>query len=216
MRRISMFFVTVALAAGMAGCVPAQHNLTVSSTEGGEVISPGEGTFQCYGGRGVNLMAVSHTGYRFVDWTGDVCTVADVNSAATTITMDCDYSITANFEESVSGGCFIATAAYGTAMAEKIETLREFRDKYLLTTPAGQALVGLYYRISPPLAEFITEHPSLKPIVRVGLLPAVALTAVAVNPTLAEKAAIAALLVLASVTLAIWAARRPDRGREYA
>jgi hypothetical protein len=98
MRTISIFFVVVALAVGVAGCIPAQHDLTVSSTEGGEVVTPGEGTFACYGGRGVILMAVSHTGYRFVSWTGDVCTIADVNAAATTIHMDCDYSIMANFE----------------------------------------------------------------------------------------------------------------------
>jgi len=38
----------------------------------------------------------------------------------------------------------------------------------------GQALVGLHYRVSRPIDEFVTEHPSLKPIVRVGLLPALA------------------------------------------
>jgi len=104
MRRISIFFVAVALAVGVAGCIPAQRNLTVSSTEGGEVVSPGEGTFVCYGGRGVILMAVSDTGYRFVSWTGDVCTIADVNAAATAIHMDCDYPIVANFEKRVGVG----------------------------------------------------------------------------------------------------------------
>jgi hypothetical protein len=43
-------------------------------------------------------MALSDTGYHFANWTGDVCNIADVNSAATTIHMDCDYSIVANFE----------------------------------------------------------------------------------------------------------------------
>ena len=36
-------------------------------------------------------------GYRFVEWTGDVGTIADVYAATTTITMNGDYSITANF-----------------------------------------------------------------------------------------------------------------------
>ena len=111
--------------------------------------------------------------------------------------------------------CFIATAAYGTSMAGEIEILREFRDEYLLTNPLGQALVGLYYRVSPPIAGFITEHPSLKPIVRVGLVPAVAMSTVAVNTTPAEKAAILGLLVLVSVALAIWATGRRGRGPEY-
>jgi uncharacterized repeat protein (TIGR02543 family) len=36
--------------------------------------------------------------YQFVNWTGDVSTVADVTKATTTITMNGDYSITANFQ----------------------------------------------------------------------------------------------------------------------
>ena len=43
-------------------------------------------------------MAEAAEGFRFVNWTGDVETVADVNSASTTITMNGDYSITANFQ----------------------------------------------------------------------------------------------------------------------
>jgi hypothetical protein len=34
-------------------------------------------------------------------------------------------------------GCFVATVAYGTPMAEEVKTLCDFRDKYLLTNPAG-------------------------------------------------------------------------------
>jgi len=111
--------------------------------------------------------------------------------------------------------CFIATAAYGIPMAEEIGILREFRDEYLLTNPLGQALVGFYYRISPPVAEFITEHPSLKPIVRAALLPALAGSIVAVNTAPAEKAAVIGLLVLVSVALAVWATRWRGRGPEY-
>jgi hypothetical protein len=112
-------------------------------------------------------------------------------------------------------GCFIATAAYGTPMAEEIQILREFRDEYLLTNPLGRAFVDFYYRVSPPMAEFITEHPGLKPIVRAGLFPAVAMSTVAVNTTPAEKAAIIGLLVLVSVALAVWAMRRRRRDPEY-
>ncbi len=70
-------------------------------------------------------------------------------------------------------------------MAEEIEILREFRDEYLLTSPVEQALVGLYYKVSPPIAEFITEHPSLKPVVKAGMLPAVAISTIVVNTPLA-------------------------------
>ena len=56
--------------------------------------------------------------------------------------------------------------------------LREFRDKYLLTHPVGQVLVGLYYRVGPPMAQFITEYPRLKSIVRAGLLPALVISTI--------------------------------------
>jgi hypothetical protein len=85
----------------------------------------------------------------------------------------------------------------------------------LLTNSLGTALVDLYYKVSPPIAEFITEHPSLKPIVRVGLMPTVAVSAVAVKATPADKMAIIGLLVLVSVALAVWAMRRRCRGAEY-
>jgi len=161
-------------------------------------------------------VAEAEEGYRFVNWTGDVDTIADDDDATTTITMNGDYFITANFEEEPSdGGCFIATAAYGTPMAEEIEILREFRDEYLLTNPVGRALVALYYRVSPPMAEFIAEHPSLKPIVRTGLVPAVVISTVVINTSPAEKMAIVGLLVLVPVVVAVWVTRRWGRGLQY-
>jgi alpha-tubulin suppressor-like RCC1 family protein len=114
-----------------------------------------------------------------------------------------------------SSRCFIATAAYGTPMAEEIQIFRQFRDECLLTNPPGQALVDFYYEVSPPIAEFIAEHPVLKPVVRAGLLPAVAMSTVVVNTTPAENTAIVSLLVLVSVTLAVWATRRRGVGSEY-
>jgi outer membrane protein assembly factor BamB len=189
-----------------------EYDLAISSTPGGSVFAPGEGTFTYVEGTEVNLVAEAEEGYRFIDWTGTVYTIPDVEDATTTITMEDNYSITANFEEEPSGGaCFIATAAYGTPMAEEIEILREFRDEYMLTNPLGQALVDSYYKVSPPIAEFITEHPSLKPIVKAGLLPAVAMSTIVVNTTPTEKMAMVGLVVVVSVALAVWLTRR--RGR---
>jgi hypothetical protein len=144
---------------------------------------------------------------------GDVDDVADVTAATTTITMNDDYSIAAAFN--FTTGCFIATAAYGTPMADDIQVLREFRDECLLANPVGEALVDIYYRVSPPIAQFITEHPSLKSVVRAELAPAVAMSTVAVNTSPAEKAAIAGLVLLL-VTLTVWATRRRHKGSQYA
>jgi len=119
-------------------------------------------------------------------------------------------------EEAPEGaGCFIATAAYGSYLDSHVETLRNFRDQYLVTNPVGSALVSAYYDISPPLAEFIDDNPALKPIVRVGLLPAVGLSELAVNTTLSEKLAIVGSLALLSFALAVWLSRRRGKGPQY-
>jgi uncharacterized repeat protein (TIGR02543 family) len=95
--RISIFLITVALIAGMTGCVGVKYDLTISSTAGGSVTTPGEGTFTYNEGRVVRLVASPALGYRFVKWTGDVATINTVNAFSTTITMNGNYSITANF-----------------------------------------------------------------------------------------------------------------------
>jgi len=78
----------------------AEHyNLTINSTDGGNVTTPGEGTFGYSASEVVSLVATADTGYHFVNWTGDVGTIGDVNSANTTITMTGDFSIVANFAE---------------------------------------------------------------------------------------------------------------------
>ena len=67
--------------------------------------------------------------------------------------------------------CFIATAAYGTPLAEEIDVLRQFRDEYLLTNPAGELLVSLYYTSSPPLANLISKQEGLRAVIRMALEP---------------------------------------------
>jgi len=97
-KRLSIFLITVALIVGIvgcdgsSGCAPTQYDLTISSTEGGDIII-GEGTYA--DGTVVTLEAVADECYEFVNWTG--ADVADPYSAITTITMDEAKSVTANF-----------------------------------------------------------------------------------------------------------------------
>jgi subtilisin family serine protease len=69
------------------------------------------------------------------------------------------------------GGCFIATAAYGSLLHPKVSALRQFRDHYLLPYALGRTFVSAYYRFSPPVADFIARHDGLRASVRVVLWP---------------------------------------------
>ena len=97
------------------------------------------------------------------------------------------------------GACFIATAAYGSAMHPRVVELRRFRDQVLMTTPAGRTLVAFYYRHSPPLASYIAERPAARTAVRIALWPVVAFVA---------RPGTGALVLTALVILAAGAARR--------
>jgi len=77
------------------------------------------------------------------------------------------------WKSSGGGGCFIATACYGTPMAKDVIVLSKFRDAYLLTNATGRLFVKTYYKTSPPIADFIAKHPILKSTVRVCLKPLV-------------------------------------------
>jgi hypothetical protein len=74
-----------------------------------------------------------------------------------------------------TGGCFIATAAYGSYAHPVVWVLRQFRDRVLKATPIGTALVWAYYRFSPPLAAEVAKDPALAAWVRAGLVPIAAI-----------------------------------------
>jgi hypothetical protein len=104
--------------------------------------------------------------------------------------LDDDYSVatvtilgqTVTPPSSTGGGCFIATAAYGTPMAQDVRYLRALRDNYLLTNDAGRWFVKKYYEYSPALADGIREREWLKPVVRTVLAPLVAVSKALITP----------------------------------
>jgi hypothetical protein len=82
--------------------------------------------------------------------------------------------------------CFIATAAYGSPMAQEVRYLRVLRDRYLLPNAFGRWFVEQYYRLSPPLAEKLRAHDEIRATVRAALAPLVAFSKWLVGPD-AEK-----------------------------
>ena len=89
--------VTTTVTIGYVPCEPVTYDLTMivnpvgtgttTPSVGGSPHTYVEGTI-------VTITAAAEVGYQFVDWTGDV---ADPNSDSTTVTMDANKTVTANF-----------------------------------------------------------------------------------------------------------------------
>ena len=103
MKRVIIFLLLGALVIAVMACSPGGggffggYSITISSTIGGTVATPGEGLFSYPGGTVVNLVAEPDRGYHFVCWYTNANTIADVYAAATTVTIDNYYFITAGF-----------------------------------------------------------------------------------------------------------------------
>jgi hypothetical protein len=70
--------------------------------------------------------------------------------------------------------CFIVTAAFGSPLAPEVQRVREFRDRFLEPYALGRVATGLYYRVSPPLADWVARSEFLRGVVRTALMPVMA------------------------------------------
>jgi hypothetical protein len=120
-------------------------------------------------------------------YSNEVAAIFDENGVLQTASESESFETTTESETSTStaetavstgqsgggGGCFIATAAYGSYSERHVLVLRRFRDTCLLTSRTGRAFVNWYYATSPPIADVIRENRLLKTGVRISLLPLV-------------------------------------------
>ncbi len=104
----------------------------------------------------------------------------------------------------------MATAAFGSPMASQVETLREFRDRYLLRCAPGRAFVAFYYRYGPPVAQAIATSETLRGLARFTLWPVVTIAGLFVLSPLAGS------LFAASCAVGVAAAARKLRRRRRA
>jgi len=176
-----------------ANFVQKQYTLTIAAGTGGTT-DPSPGSYIYDPETQVTIRAIPSSGYEFSGWSGD----ASGTTNPITITMDSDKSLTASFsaipptEEGKKGGCFIATAAYGSQLHPYVRVLRDFRDTYLMSGEFGRLLVGFYYKYSPSVANFIAKHKAIKAAVRISLLPLIAFSYVVLHlgPTITAAALI--------------------------
>lgn len=69
--------------------------------------------------------------------------------------------------------CFVATAAYGSVLANDVEMLRRFRDRMLRHSVLGELAVETYYTFGPTVAGLIGESDLLRSTARDALAPLV-------------------------------------------
>lgn len=147
--------------------------------------------------------------------TAQVNTTCGGNGAIPADDATCDFITTpANvlglLSEDVN--CFVTTAAYGSNMAAKVQTFRDFRNKFLLSNSWGTKFVQAYYHFGPFAARFINNYPSLKPVARIALWPLWAFAQLSLSQGLAIGFAfllsIVSAFVLAARGILVWRAQQ--------
>jgi hypothetical protein len=155
-------------------CSPSVSGMKVTwnaSGSGGNAANP-----VTYSWIGTDGLATTTPRVQFTYSTEGIKTAtATIQSGNQSLILTCQAKVAPSASGSTSGGggCFIATAAFGTDMEPEVVTLRNFRDETLLPNPAGKMFVEAYYKISPPIANFIRGSEPLKAAVRAGLEPIV-------------------------------------------
>jgi hypothetical protein len=147
--------------------VGAEYALTMAASPFmGGTATDVTGASPYYEGEVVSIQAAAAAEYQFVRWQTTAGAFSNANAASTSFQMPgADVTVTAVFEVT-GGGCFIATAAYGSPTAGQIDVLREFRDAVLTESTTGSKLVALYYKLSPPVADFISGNSFVRTLVR--------------------------------------------------
>jgi len=150
------------------------NRLSIYSTEGGAVTDPGEGDFYYESGdvNDVNVVATAYENYEFVNWTIDATIDPNYtggvsfnpNSAETTITMNTDYALIANFRQILTTTLTITSDIGGnvidpnSGVSLKGVYLYNTGDVYVIDI---EAVEDINYRFSGWTGTAHVENPSL-------------------------------------------------------
>ena len=81
-----------------------------------------------------------------------------------------------------AGGCFVATAAYGSRTHPDVVALRRFRDKVLVRSAQGRAFVAAYRVLGPRMARFVVPDGASGRAARATIAPLARLAARRAGP----------------------------------
>jgi len=118
---------------------------------------------------GMVPLTMFYVGVRAVD----VCGVAGPVAVATVMTTNINFT--------KLSGCFVATAAYGTAMQPQVQALRVARDALRTRSTTFATATDLYYRAGPVAAQLVGRSDSARALVRRLLAPVVAVSQAALG-----------------------------------
>jgi hypothetical protein len=83
--------------------------------------------------------------------------------------------VTVILPQEAFGRCVIASAAYGSELAEPVQHLREFREQYIRSGFAGAEFLRIferfYYSFSAAVASKVAESQPIATVVRLLLYP---------------------------------------------
>lgn len=97
--------------------------------------------------------------------------------------------------------CFIATAAFGSILDRHVTVLREFRDRVLMVNLIGQRFVGMYYSVSPRMADVVEKYEALRALVCMILIPVVLLAYFILKTGLVTKVCFLAVIIGTSAVI---------------
>lgn len=109
-----------------------------------------------------------------VDETRNVSYLSNVETATPMPTTDFAEHYSESGGSGEGGFCFVATVAYGSYNHSHVRVLRRFRDKILLNSSWGRSFVAWYYKNGRRLARPFEKSQLARGVLRLALLPCVA------------------------------------------